>query len=160
MGITGASFHSYTMDADTELKDAGAVTATGRAQVSAADKILDFGGVTSGPAVTQVAYTPGVLVVDVDALDFVTGDESYVIQYQLSDNVAFASGNVAVRAELRLGVAAGQDVDDQEGLGRLVVHVDNEFLGTLFRFASVAHLIAGTTPSINYRAFLSRNVGN
>ncbi len=159
MGITGASFRSYTLDVDTELKDAGAVTATAAAQVGGSDKTLDFGIVTSGPAVTQIAYTPGWLVVDVSAIDGVTGDEQYDIQYQLSDNVTFASGLVSVKASINLGDGArfvSSDVDDRYVTGRHVIGVDNEYAGTLFRFARLLHIVLGTSPSIDYRAFLSR----
>lgn len=156
MGTTGASFRSYTLDTDTELKDAGAVTTSAAAQVGGSDKTLDFGIVTSGPAVTQISYTPGFLVVDVSVIDGVTGDEVYDIQYQLSDNVTFASGLVSIKGVIHLGNAVGPDADDRYVTGRHVIGVDNEYAGTLFRFARLAHVIAGTTPSIDYRAFLSR----
>lgn len=149
-----ASQHSYTFDASTELRDRadGAETGSG-----AETKVLDFGNVTSGLAVTQVAYVAGSLVIDVDALDFTTGDESYDILVQLSDNATFSSGNVATKAKVHLGAAEGADGDDQSGLGRLVIGVDNEFQGTLFRFMRLANVLGGTSPSITYEAFLSRN---
>lgn len=159
MGTTGASFRSYTLDTDTELKDAGAVTATAAAQVGGSDKVLDFGNITSGPPVLQIAYTPGFLVVDVSAIDGVTGDEQYDIQYQLSDNATFASGNVAIKGSIQIGDGArfvSGDVDDQFLVGRYNLGVDNEYAGTLFRFARVLHIVLGTSPSIDYRAFLSR----
>lgn len=149
-----ASQNSYTMDVGMELRDRTDAdeTATGAEALQ-----LDFGNVSSGPAVTQVAYTKGVLVVDVDTLDFTTGDESYDILVQLSDNVAFASGNVVTRAVLHLGVALGDDGDDQAGLGRLVLGLDNEHNGTLFRFMRLDNVLAGTTPIIGYGAFLAQD---
>lgn len=154
--ISGASQNSFTLDADTILKDAGAVTTTGVGQVSAANRQLDFGNVSPN-AVEQVAYVRGQVVIDVAALDFGTGDEAYDIVLQLSDDVAFASGNVATKPLVHLGTALGPDGDTQSGLGRIVVGVDNEFLGTLFRHARIAHVIAGTTPSIDYQAALVRS---
>lgn len=155
MGVTGASQHSFTFDQDTELKDAGAVTATGVAQVGGSDQQLDFGG-TTPQSVEQVAYVPGKVVIDVDALDVGDANESYDIVLQLSDDADFSAGNVVTKPLLHLGTALGPNGDAMQGLGRVVVGVDNEFQGTLFRHARLAHVIAGTTPSIDYRAFLTR----
>lgn len=163
---TGASTYSFTVDALTQLKDAGAVTSSAAAQVGGSDRVLDFGGETSGPVVEQVAFTPGHILVDVAAVDFGTTDETYLVIYQLSDNasgadVGFQGGdNIVNKAViLALGAAgglAGSGADDQSGVGRNVVGVDNEFQGETFRFGRLFHVLAGTTPSINYTAFLSR----
>ena len=160
---TGLSQHSFTLDVQTQLKDAGAVTTTAAAQVGGSDRVLDFGNTTSGPAVEQVAYTKAWLVIDVATLDRGTGDEAYEIAFQLSDD---ASGNgagfdagdtVVTKVVVPLGEEVGPDADPDADAtsGRVALLVDNERLGTVFRFARVAHILAGTTPSINYQAFLS-----
>lgn len=151
---------SFTLDAQTLLKDAGAVTSSGVGQVGGSDRVLDLGNLTSGPAVEQAAYTEGYFVVDVSTLDRGTGDEAYDILLQLSDNASGngtgfdSSDNVRTLCSLRLGEELGSDADpDADGAsGRVYVKVSNERLGTLFRFMRVAHVIAGTTPSINYQA--------
>lgn len=152
MGITGQSNHSYTFDAETLLKD----RADGAETTSAAESlVLDFGGLTP-QGVEQVAYTAGVLVVDVDALDGVTGDEFVDLVVQLSDNADFSMGNVVARGVVHLGNALGADGDDQYGTGRVTLGVDNEHNGVLFRFMRLARVVGGTTPSVTYNAFLAR----
>ncbi len=155
MGTQGGSQHSFTFDADTLLKD----RADGSETTSAAETlILDFGGLAPGTGIEQVAYTKGEVVVDVDVIDSVTGDETVQLIVQLSDNVVFSSGNVAVRGIIHLGdvVGGGADVDDQFGVGRVILGVDNEFLGTRFRFMRLARLVGGTSPAITYNAFFAR----
>ncbi|MCP4251061.1 MAG: hypothetical protein GY778_28825 [bacterium] len=165
---TGPSAFSVTPDVETQLKDAGAVTASGAAQVAASDKVLDFGNITSGPAVEQVAYTRGDLVVDISALDFGSSDEFYQIVYQLSDDasgngVGFDLGDTVVnKAVVAVGLAggvagSGAD-DDSEAPQRKVIGVDNEFDGDSFRFARLFTVVGGTTPSIDYTAFLTPNM--
>lgn len=155
------SSKSFTLDALTQLKDAGAVTATAAAQVGGSDRVLDFGNVTDGPSVELIAYTEGYLVADVATLDRGTGDEAYDLVWQVSDDtsgngVGFDAGDrVFSLAALHLGEELGPDADpDADGAsGRVYMKVSNERLGEVFRFARLAHVLAGTTPSINYEAF-------
>lgn len=157
------SQNTFTLDEATRLKDAGAVTTTAAAQVGGSDRVLDFGNLSSGPAVEQVAYTRGWLVIDVASIDRTTADEFYDLVYQLSDNASgdgtgFAAGDAVVpKAVIHLGEELGPDADADAGTatGRIAVLVDNERLGTVFRFARMAHVVGGTTPIINYQAFLS-----
>ncbi len=159
------SHRSYTLDAATMLKDAGAVTSTAAAQVGGQARVLDFGRITSGPAVEQVAYTEFDLVIDVAAMDRGDADESYDLVLQLSDNASgngggFQAGDTVVpKVVIRLGEELGPQGDPDAAITtskRIVVRVDNERLGTVFRFARMAHVIAGMSPSINYTAFLSK----
>ncbi len=160
------SQHSFTLDAATQLKDAGLVATSAAAQVGGSDRVLDFGNVTSGPAVEQVAYTEGDLVIDVSAVEFDTGDEVFSIVYQLSDDasangVGFDGGDVVVNMAVvpmgDVGGLAGSTADDESGAGRVVVRVNNRHKGTLFRFARVFTVVAGTIATgINYTAFLSK----
>ena len=85
--------------------------------------------------------------------------ETYQLIYQLSDD---ASGNgqgfdagdlVVVKALVHLGDVLGPDGDQRYTAGRIVFGVDNEVQGTIFRFARMAHVLAGTAPSINYQAW-------
>lgn len=163
------SHRSFTPDALTQLKDAGSVSATGRAQVGGSNRTLDFGILTSGPAVEQVAYTPGQLFIDVSAVDFTTGDETYQIVLFLSDNASaggtgFAAGDgVVVKCvPVVLGntdtthAVTGINTDDMTALGQYAVSVDNELAGKLFRFMALGHILGGTTPSVNYQAWYTR----
>jgi hypothetical protein len=152
----GASHNSYTLDVDTLLRDSDDALET----ASGAEPLqLDFGNTSSGPAVEQVAYVKGTLVVDVLAMESDTADEEYQIVVQLSDDVAFGSGNVVTRAVIHLGNAhAAADSDDQFGLGRVTLGIDNEHNGILFRHMRLANVIAGTiVTGISYGAFLAQD---
>lgn len=151
----------FTLDVSTQLKDAGAVTSSAAAQVGGADRVLDFGNITTGPAVELVAYTSAWLVIDVLSIDRTTADEFYDLVFQLStgtNDVGFEAGDTVVpKAVIHLGEELGPDGDADAGTatGRIAILVDNERLGTVFRFARMAHVVGGTTPIINYTAFLS-----
>ena len=150
--MAGASQNSYTLDANMRLED-GVTTFTtagggGIGQVGAADAILDFGS-SAG-----VAFTPAAWVTDVDTIEFTTGDENYHIFYQLSNSATMASGVVS-KAALHMGDAANNYADDTAD-GRVVVGVDNEYKGTVYRYGAIWVLAAGTTAVITVRSFLSR----
>lgn len=168
MGITGRAQNSYTMDALTQLKDAGAITASAACLVGGVARVLDF-GFTTPQGVIQVAYVPGDIVIDVSAIEVASTDEVYMIAYELSDDtsgnaVGFDAGDVVVcRGVVMLGCIttaaylAGLNMDTMSGTGRIVLGVDNEVQGTLYRYARLATYIAGTIATgINYAAFLSR----
>ncbi len=150
MGTQGASQHSYTLDADTLLHDAAALTATGAGEVGAVAKVLDFGGASPGTGVINIAHTKGDLIVDVRVIDVADADETYTLVYQLGDAVGFG-GVVVNRAQVSFGAAGGLATSGATADGntqRRIVGVDNEFDGTIFRFARLFAVIAGTTPSI------------
>ena len=164
MPLQSRSAIDYTLDALTQLKDAGAVTATAAAQVDSAARVLDFGNLTVGPVVEQIAYTRAWLVIDVATIERDTADEVYDLVLQLSDDtsgngVGFDAGDVVVpKVVIHLGEELGPDADaDADGAsGRIAVMVDNERLGVVYRFARMAHVISGTiVTGINYQAFLS-----
>lgn len=163
MGITGASQHSYTVDADTQLKDAGLVAASAAGTVAAAARVLDFGRVDVN-GVENIAFSRGDVILDVSAMEFDTGDETYYLVYELSDDASgggagFAAGdNVVARAMVLLGdtatVLAGLNMDDMGGTGRMILAVDNEVQGTVYRFARIACYVGGTiVTGINYQAW-------
>ncbi len=165
MPLQARSAKSFTLDVSTQLKDAGAVTTTAAAQVGGANRVLDFGNLTSGPSVEQIAYTEAWLVIDVTSIDRTTADEFYDLVFQLStgtNDIGFEAGDTVVpKCVIHLGEELGPDADADAGTatGRIAVLVDNERLGTVFRFARIAHVVGGTTPIINYQAFLSPITG-
>jgi hypothetical protein len=131
-----------TYDHALLLKDAGAVTATGNASVASVARVLDLGA----------GRVDGRVVLDVAAIDTVTGDESYVLQVQVSNSATFASGVVAV-ASKQLGGATPTGNSAATPIGRYEIHFANEENGVLYRYARVRYVIAGTTPSINFVAY-------
>lgn len=139
----------YTFDADLELKDAGAITASAAAQVDGSAKIIDMGA----------ARFDGLALINVSALDIVSNDEVYRIFVQGSSSASFAS-DIENLACLELGateVRAGGAKDSVVGIYELPV--TNEAADTVYRYIRAYTQIAGTTPSINYTAFLSTQAG-
>src|ERR1043166_9343678 len=95
-----------TFDAATELKDAGAVTSAGAAQVGGVKRVVNL-----GPAFAQISW-----VVDVDTMDITTGDEGYTLTLQGSSSPTFAS-DVHNISTIRLGdsTVTGESVDSTTG---------------------------------------------
>lgn len=146
---------TYTFDAALELARASynlplVVTASGAAQVDAANKILDLGG----------AQFDGMLVLQVDAIDISSGDERYQIIIQGSNSPTFASG-IENLATLDLGATGARAGGAKSsGLGQHHVGVVNEAEDTIYRYLRLFNAVSGTTPSISYRAWLSNPAGH
>lgn len=137
----------FTFDASMQLKDAGAVTADAAAQVASAARVVDLGA----------ARFDGRVVVDVSAVDVASGDELYSVAIQLSNSQTFASGVVGGPG-LRLGhssVLPGETASS--AAGRYEFAFSNEINGTVYRYARAYTDVSGTTPSINYIAFVVQN---
>jgi hypothetical protein len=136
---------SYNFDIQTLLKDAGAITASAAAQVSGAAQILDMGA----------ARFEAMAVVDVTALDISSADESYRILIQGSNSASFASG-IQNLANADLGATAARPGGAADSLvGRYELMVTNEQADVTYRYIRAYTVVGGTTPSINYTAFLS-----
>lgn len=134
----------FMFDRELLLKDTGAVTATGTGTVAAAARVLDL-----GPSRADFRA-----ICDVAAIDTVTGDESYVVQVQGSPVPNFASGVVAL-ASKQLGGATPTGNSAATPTGRYEIHGSNEENGVIYRYVRIRHVVAGTTPSLNYTAFLA-----
>jgi hypothetical protein len=140
---------TYTFDALTQLKDAGAVAASAAAQVASTNKILDMGA----------GRFDGTVIVDVSAIDVSSADEIYDIVIQGSNSSTFASG-IENLAQLNLAAAAVRDGGGQVStVGRYEIGVTNEQVDIVYRYIRAYTKVAGTTPSINYTAFLSNDAG-
>ena len=138
---------TFTLDLSLMLKDAGAVTATGAAQVGGSARVLDLGA----------ALMEGTVVIDVSAIDSTSADEKYEIEWQLSSSPTFAS-DINVATVLKLGDSGQTGSSADNGVGRYEMRVATEFKGVEYRYARLHHRIAGTTPSINYTAFLGKSL--
>ena len=148
----------FTPDLQTRMRDGSLAPRT--ASAAEAD-VFDFGGVAQG--IERVAFTRGMLVVDILALDGTTGDEVYDVVLQLSDNASGsdagfdASDTVVDRAVVHTGTGLGIGSDDDYAIGQIRIGVDNEHLGTVYRFARLSTIVGGTSPSISYEAWLVPN---
>lgn len=135
-----------TFDAATELKDAGAVTASGAANVGGSARVVNVGN----------GIINAVMHIDVDAIDITTGDEGYEIRLQGSSSATFAS-DVHVIATKRVGDSTTTGESADTGVARYSVPFSNTGDGsTPLPYLRVYHVIAGTTPSVNYRAWITR----
>lgn len=144
-----AQLRSFTFDAATQLKDAGAITASAAAQVGGADKILDLGD----------AFVEGSVVADISAIDFGTEDETYEIQLQFSDVADFSTGTPDIHAvSLPLGDARN-GMTDQAKVGRKVIPFNNRFVDANgapknYRYMRAYTVAGGDSPSIDYVAYV------
>lgn len=140
---------TYTFDALTQLKDAGAITSSAAAQVASANKILDMGA----------GRFDGTVVIDVSAIDISSTNEIYDIVIQGSNSASFASG-IENLAQMNLAATAARDGGAQNStVGRYEIGVTNEQADVVYRYVRAYTVCAGTTPSINYTAFLSTDAG-
>lgn len=136
--------HKYNFDSGLEMKDAGLVASSAAAQVDSADKIINLGD----------SYVEGALVIDVTAIEVASGNEQYIIGWQLSDSSTFASG-IYEGASLILGDSTVVGGDADSSTGRYVLRVSNEFNGTIYTYARVYTTVAGTVATgINFSAYL------
>lgn len=134
-----------TFDAALQLKDAGALTATGAGQVGGANRVVNLGA----------AIMQGVFVVDIAALT-VNADADYDARLQVSSDPTFAS-DVTIAANVRSAIAATGG-EDRPLVGRRQVPFTNIGEdGAPKQYARLYVVIAGTTPSINLSSFISQN---
>jgi hypothetical protein len=136
-----------TFDAATELKDAGAITASGAGQVSGAPRVVNVGA----------GLINAVLVIDVDAIDIAGGDEGYTVTLQGSSDPTFATDvqNIASR---RIGDSTVTGESADSGVGRYTLPVINQGRdGTPLPYLRVYTTVAGVTASVNFRAWLTKN---
>ena len=140
---------AHTYDTLLQLKDAGAITSSAAATVGGSAKILDLG----------TGEVRGDLVMEVTALDIVSNDEIYDIVLQGSPDAAFGTaGNIVELQAISLSAKEVKrtDCDRDDTTGRYCMPFSNQFAGTNYRYVRLYHVIAGTTPSINYFAVLAK----
>lgn len=136
---------TYPFDIQLLLKDAGAITADAAAQVGGSNQILDMGA----------ARIDAVAVIDVTAIDISSADENYRLVLQGSNSSSFASGiqNLAI---MELGATAARPGGAADSLvGRYELLFTNEQADVTYRYLRAYTDVTGTTPSINYTAFVT-----
>lgn len=141
-----ANLHSqHTYDNALLLRpDGAAITAT---ETSAT--ILDLG----------TGLLEGYVIFDVTALDVTTGDESYKFMLEFSPDAAFGTaGNIRVVAQLHIGGATATAPNGAaDTIGRFTLPFRNERNGSTYRYARLYTLIAGTSPSIDFSAWIAKD---
>jgi hypothetical protein len=134
---------SKPYDALLQLKDAGAVTADAAAQVGGSNQILDLG----------VGRVDAKVKLQVTALDVASGDERYVLTMQGSNSATFASGIVNLGSK-QFGDSSVTLESADSVVGEYEFAVTNDQNGSLYRYVRMYTDVSGTTPSINYVAWL------
>jgi hypothetical protein len=127
--------NSYTYDNLTLLKDAAALTADAALQVGGAARVVDLGD----------ANTEGRVIIDTSAIDTTTGDETYRFILQGCNVIGFGSGVVELAS---LGVTA---------TGRQETSFSTRQGSTNYRYVRGYLDVGGTTPSLNFTAYLAKH---
>ena len=137
-----------SFDADLEFKDAGLVASSAAAQVDSAAKVVDLGK----------GLFEGNMIIDVTAIEVATGDESYKIAVELSDDSGFSAGTEFEKCSLTLGDATVHGGDVDSATGRYTLPFNNRAAdGTLYRYARVYTTVAGDIATgINFTAFADK----
>lgn len=126
---------THTYDQLLLLKDAGAVTVTGVAQVGGANRVLDLGLASAGNVVAVI-----------DTLAAPVGTGTYDISVEGSTDLAFTT-------PVQLGSMK------LTAMGRNELHFSNRQGQTVYRYLRGRSTLGGTTPSINYTMFVSPKGG-
>lgn len=137
------------LDVTLQLKDAGAVTTSGAAQVSGAARVLNVGP----------AFLEGVMVVDFSALDVGGGDEGYEVRLQGSSDPTFAT-DVSILASVRAGAGTVTGESGSVGIGRRTTTFTNQSEdGKALPYLRAYHVVTGGAGggSVNYSAFITKS---
>mgnify|MGYP001617837773 CR=1 FL=1 len=137
------------LDTALIMKDDGLIAASAAATVASVATILDVGN----------GFTKGTVVVEVTAIEVATGDEIYSIEVQGSNSSSFASG-IVILSQLRVGDSTVSFESADSTVGTYRIPVENEKLGTHYRYMRIYTRVAGTVATgINYNAFLTKHIG-
>lgn len=127
------TFRGYPFDIATLMKDAGAITSTAAATVGGNAKVLDL----------RKARFEGTLVLEVSALDLADTNETYAVEWQLSNASDFGSGVVT---GISIPVTATGTIEQP------ILNVKN---GVVYQYARLRTVCGGTSPSINYTGHIA-----
>ncbi|MFZ3286552.1 MAG: hypothetical protein WA191_06845 [Telluria sp.] len=136
-------YSQFTYD-NAMLLAASAAHATAQTDVGAT--ILDLGA----------GLVCGHLVIDVTGIDVANGDEYYTISLEGSNVAAMTSGSVELAVSRMGNNIAPNDADT--GVGRFAIPFRNEQNGATYRYVRLSTLVAGTTPSITFSAFIAKGM--
>lgn len=145
--------YSLTLDGATQLKDAGAITASAATQVGAADAVFNVGAAG--------AFCKFAIIVDISAINVASG-QYYDLWVQCSSTSGFAASYR--KATLTVGDTAsiGHGSDTAAGI-RLVIYADNVCqtgatadTQECLQYVRLYTNVNGASASINYTAYLVR----
>ena len=132
-------------DSGLTLKASAAVGASAAGTVSA-----DLGA----------GFVEGNLLIDVTGIEIADNDETYDIILQLSSDSDFGTAaNIREKIGLHLGAKETKrsDCDADDVIGRYIVPFNNDFAGTIYRYARIYTVVGGTiTTGITYYCRLTK----
>lgn len=130
-------------DAECEMKDSYAVTASAAANVNGSAKIFDTGG----------GYTRGKLKLNVTDC-YSTGE--YIVSLQGSNSASFATPIVEL-ANIQFASAATTRGTRAVNTGYYELNWSNDFAGTVYRYLRIYTTVSGgANNTITYTAQLSK----
>ncbi len=149
---------TYSFDINLQLADGAiAQTATGYSQSGGVTGNIDLGG-NQGASPAQQARIDACCVIDVSALNIVTGDEYYKFMLVGSTDPAFGSGNVVNLGAIEVGKGSAipDIINGKDSVtGRLELLFCTQVAGNLMEFLQLYVVMGGTSPSITYTAFVA-----
>ncbi len=128
------------------LKDDGAVTSTGYGQVDASAQVINVGS----------GLVRGNVVIDIDAVKCSAGDELYFLHLVAGSDASFTQQVSLCSKELGAATSLVGNLDSK--ISRVVLCFQNEERGVHYPYMRIKHVISGTSPSINYRARLEKDL--
>ena len=128
------------------LKDSGAVTSTGYGQVDASAQVVNVGS----------GLVRGNVIIDIDAIKVSANDEIYTLHLVGGSDDSFTQEVSLCSKEI--GAAGALQGNRDSKISRVVLPFQNEERGVNYPYMRIKHVIAGTSPSINYRARLEKDL--
>lgn len=132
-----------TFDAELQLKDSYALTASAAAQVDSAAKYIDLGAGRVDAKVVNV----------VTAINNTAAANKYTLTLQGSTTSNFAAPVTLAKMDLGHATALGEAV---RGTGKWEQPFTNELKGTVYRYVRQYVTIAGSPVSITHEAFIAK----
>ena len=126
------------------LKDDGAVTSTGYGEVDASAQVVSLG---AGLVVMNA-------VIFVDSIKCSAGSEIYELHLVGGSDASFTQQVSLCSKELGANAVLQGNLDSK--ISKIILHASNEHGGTIFPYIRIRHVIAGASPSINYRCILHK----
>lgn len=147
---------AYTFDVNNQFSDnAAAYTANGYLQSGGVDGLIDLGG-NQGTSPAQQARIDAMAIFNVTAIDIASGNERYTLKVLVSNDPAFASGVFeAAAVGLGKGSSGTPTTLGDSVIGCYEIGFTNQVAGTIYQYAKVYLVVAGTTPSISVGGFIA-----
>ena len=128
------------------LKDDGAVTSTGYGEVAASAQVADVGA----------GLVRGNIVIDIDSVKVSANNELYTLHLCGGSDESFTQQVSLCSKEIG---AAGSLVGNLDSkISRVILAFQNEERGVHYPYMRIKHVISGSSPSINYRARLEKDL--